>query len=381
MILMPILNSLLENNSFKKLKDYLFEVDDVISLQSSHYYKNASDELGFYTIAQHNENYRKKIGEMIEEFTTLRKETNPITILELGGGTGKFSSYMTKYLSEKGIKFEYTIVDVSTAQYSEELRKNKDLTIIESSFTEFALKNKKQFDVLLMNEALDMWAGKQEVVNEWTQEIQPYHPYWVLIDIEKRKPVKSKEAKKIDEQSEKKYTWLQVYHETESNTIREKRQQETLNKIRIPKSFEKLIQNINLFTVIQDYWSFEDQENTLRMGLYDGSIEKTIDLIQNIEKEEKERMVKTWTEEVKQGTGIRNWIKSELIPFGKVDVTYSPDQSELLDLSMELGLEIMKNTSDDIEKYDNTIFRMGEQDNEIFMLFTKKALELQFERL
>lgn len=368
------------DGSFKKLKDYLFAVDDVIALQSSYYYTTAQKELGFYTIAQHNERYRKKIAELIEEFSAIVNQETAITILELGGGTGKFSAYMTKYLLAKGIKFEYTIVDVSIAQYSEELRNTKGLKLVESSFTEFALKNNKRYDILIMNEALDMWAGKQEVVDEWTKEEQPYEPYWVLIDTEKKKLVKYKDTKKIAEQAETNYVWYQVYLDKDSELIVTDKKPETLLKTRLPGSFKSLIQQINLFAVIQDYWSFEEQENTIRMGLYDGSVEKTLKLVERIAEEDKKELTEKWTEQLKQTTGVRSWIKSTVIPLGKVDVTYSPDQSELLDLSLELGLELMKNYSEDRETYDTEVFKVGEQDNEIFTLFTPKALDLRFEK-
>ena len=173
-----------------KMKDYLFTADDVIGIQSRLYYAKAENKLQYYTIAENEEVYKNKIAELIEEFSSLYENNYTITILELGGGTGKFCFYLTNFLLEKSVSYEYTIVDISANQYSAAIKKQPKVSIIEDSFTNFATKNKKRFDILIMNEALDMWAGKQEVLNEWGDEQVPVESYWVLVDVAQGKYVK-----------------------------------------------------------------------------------------------------------------------------------------------------------------------------------------------
>ena len=362
------------------MKDNLFEADEVIELQSSYYYSKAKDDLGFYTIAQNEKNYRKKIAELLEEFSTLLPKDQKIKILELGGGTGKFCSYLTEYLVEHKIQYEYTIVDVSVKQYQEILQKNESISIIEDTFTKFASKNKKQFDILIMNEALDMWAGKQELLQEWTNEQVAVDPYWAVLDLEKLYYVKKKDARKIKQEPEIKYVWQELYYNKEQDNFTINKIPESKDKIHIPDAFRILLEQINLATIVQDYWSFSEQENPLRMGLYEDSVQKTLNKLSHITDDQKNHLKTNWETELSKTKSYHKWIESSIIPFGLVDVTYSPDQSELFDLSIELDLELVNSYAENPNRFDDTIYTVGEKENEIFMLFTKKAVDMQFKK-
>ncbi len=361
-----------------KMKDYLFTVDDVIGIQSNRYYAKAEKNLGFYTIAENEVTYKLKIAELLEDFSSLNQKDKNLTILELGGGTGKFSSYLTTYMQERSIQYEYTIVDISTNQYTNSIRKIPNLAIIEDSFTNFALKNKKRFDILIMNEALDMWAGTQELLDPWSYEKKEQEPYWLLLNLEDKEYIKKKDVQKIKSEQEENLLWQQVYYSKEKNSFVQEIEGNYLDKIHLPKGLEKLLSMINLVSIVQDYWTFQDDDNNLRMGLYEESLEKTLKSMKLLTIEQQEELKQVWNHKLNKSQTIQNWIQSTIIPFGLVDVTYSPDQSELLDLGMKLDLELVTAFAENPNTFNDKIYSVGERENEIFMLFTKKALESQF---
>ena len=94
------------------MKEFLFTAYEVIGIQSRLYYPNVEKKLEYYTIAENEESYKRKIAELIEEFSSLNQKDNTITILELGVGTGKFFMFLKNYLQEKSNHYEYTIVEI-----------------------------------------------------------------------------------------------------------------------------------------------------------------------------------------------------------------------------------------------------------------------------
>ena len=300
----------------KNFQNYLFTADEVIAFQSSYYYANAEEQLGYYTIAQNEENYKKKISELLEELLLLEEEKKKVTILELGGGTGNFARYLTTYLQKQSIQYDYTIVDISTNQYDKIKKDIPNLTIIQKSFTEFVSENKKNYDVLVMNEALDMWAGKQVLLERWHDNKLPYEVFWVVVNIEDQKLLKKKEVAKIKTETITNYLWVKVFVNIEKREIKTRYEGEYREKIEQPEALKQLIEKINLLTIIQDYWSFEDQENKLRMGLYEESVEKTLHKIPALLQKDKEELLRTWTQELEKTSERKAWIESNKIPFG-----------------------------------------------------------------
>ena len=364
----------------KNFQNYLFTADEVIAFQSSYYYANAEEQLGYYTIAQNEENYKKKISELLEELLLLEEEKKKVTILELGGGTGNFARYLTTYLQKQSIQYDYTIVDISTNQYDKIKKDIPNLTIIQKSFTEFVSENKKNYDVLVMNEALDMWAGKQVLLERWHDNKLPYEVFWVVVNIEDQKLLKKKEVAKIKTETITNYLWVKVFVNIEKREIKTRYEGEYREKIEQPEALKQLIEKINLLTIIQDYWSFEDQENKLRMGLYEESVEKTLHKIPALLQKDKEELLRTWTQELEKTSERKAWIESNKIPFGLVDVTYSPNQGEIFTLSLDLNLELVNYYAENVNTFDDRIYSVGEQENEIFMLFTPYASELRFKK-
>ena len=376
-IQVSLIESVIKNIPFKKLFDYSFTVDELIALQSKHYYAKAEENLGYYTIAQNDQNYRMKVLELLENFAGLREKGKNISILELGGGTGKFAFNVVKILEEKSISFSYTIIDVSTTQYPEFLQKSSKVQLISNSFTEFAIKNKQEFDILIMNEALDMWAGREILVQEWDDKKVPYNIHWFVVDLEKKTAIKRKDVTKLQIEDETKYSWIKVYENITEKELVPNLKENFRTKIAIPDQFKQLLQQIKLFTIVQDYWSFSEQENGVRMGLYEESVEKTLQKIKFINENEKKTLHQVWVQELDKSRGKKFWIESRVIPFGIVDVTYSPDQSQLFELGDKYDLEIVNMYTENMQQFDDKVFSVGEQENEIFILFTKYAIELQ----
>ena len=261
MIQLNVIDLAINSIPIKKLSDYSFSVDEVIAIQSKYFYAKGNETLGYYTIAQHEQIYRKKVAELIEEFVGLNEKGKNVTILELGGGTGKFALSLLENLEKRTIQCDYTIVDVSVDQYPDTLRKKPNVKILENSFTNFGLKNKSEFDILIMNEALDMWAGKESLTQLWdTNEIQ-YKPHWVLFDLEKKSILKKKDLSKIQQEDKTTYVWIEIFENVEKGKLSQIVSIEYSTKISIPESFKHLLQKINLFTIVQDYWSFPDEQN------------------------------------------------------------------------------------------------------------------------
>ena len=380
MIQLNTIDLVINSIPIKKLSDYSFSVDEVIAVQSKYFYAKTKENLGYYTLAQHEQIYRKKVAELIEEFVNLNEKGKNITILELGGGTGKFALSLLENLEERTIQCEYNIVDVSVNQYPETLRKKSNVKIIESSFTNFGLKNKSEFDILIMNEALDMWAGKESLTQLWdTNEIQ-YKPHWVLFDLEKKSILKKKDLSKIHQEDKTMYVWVEIFENVEKEKLSQTVTIEHATKISLPESFKYLLQKIKLFTLVQDYWSFPDEENPLRMGLFEESVEKTLEKISYLEKDKKQELQISWFQELKKTNEKKFWIQSSFVPLGIVDVTYSPNQSEMFDLGLEFDLEIVNMDTQNLQKGNNYGFTIGEKENEILILFTRHALELQFKK-
>ena len=91
---------------------YIYSSREVIEIQSRMYYKN-NPSLGFKTLAETDENYPIRIGELILEFTKKNSANKLINILELGPGTGRFFERLIAYLHLKNVHSQYTMVDIS----------------------------------------------------------------------------------------------------------------------------------------------------------------------------------------------------------------------------------------------------------------------------
>ena len=337
-------------NLKKKIKDYCYSSKEVIEYQSFFYYnnRNLTSELGFETLAQMETIYPLKVAQLLNDFAFYELDKDKIfKILELGGGTGKFYSILSKELQKKNWSFEYTIVDIATAKYSKNLENSPSLRIIQSSFEEFAKKNNEIFDVLILNEALDMWAGEDRVVNIWEENDVPVKPYWVLVDTKDNSLVKKKAITKIKSESIDQYYWQAIYIENEGEKVLETLNRDYQAVITIPNKLIDLLSKIELFAIIQDYWSYGNDSNTLRA----------------------------------QTKGSETvWIPSLTIPFAKVDVTYSPNQGQLLDLLTDKEWQVTTFQATNSNHFDDTIYAIADETKEILVLFSKKALEIQYNK-
>ena len=56
-------------------------------------------------------------------------------------------------------------------------------------------------------------------------------------------------------------------------------------------------------------------------------------------------------------------------------------QGEIFALSVDLDLELVNYYAENVKTFDDRIYSVGEQENEIFMLFTPYASEIRFKKM
>lgn len=340
----------------KNLNNFEFSSREVIEIQSRYYYNlhESKDFLGFETLVEQEESYSVQIFNLIRDLAYFMKKNKSLSILELGAGTGRFYKNISKLLEESGIKFTYTIVDVAKEKFRKDLKGEKNLKIINRTFNEFTKKNKENFDFLILNEALDMWAGEEKLIDKWEDNLLPFKPFWVVVD-NYGDFVQRDDVKKIKINNFNTYSWnLLFFDEINNKIINKEYVPDHRYKIMIPTLFKKLMNKIKYLTVIHDYWSFYDEDNNLRS-----------------QQREKTSQIKAKI----------TWNFANKIPFGSVDITYSPDQSELMDYIMQTNLQLSNLSFINKNKFDDSIYYVGKENSEIFLLYTEEAVKLQYNKI
>jgi len=384
-----VINIIYQRENFQylkpdQIKKYLFSSREVIEIQSRLYY-NINPNLGFKTLADTDEKYPIKIAELILEFTKQNPENRLIRILELGPGTGRFFERLVKYLQSKKMKIHYTMVDITTKKHLIQLKSiYGNLSIIEKSFFEFANSNNNSFDIIIANEALDMWAGDNQLFfeNNFKKSISIG---WILHNLAKNTLLSQKETKKININTQRHdFMWEKIYliYENNKSSISFSLLTEGQEKIAIPKELGKLLSNLEIFAIFQDYWSYGDS-NPLRAGFSKKLLEEFSSvLIKYSSALGVPGLANTLKEQLSKKSNEFNqekyWLETQLIPFGSVDVTYTPDQFEFMKMNENLGFTLSKF---DIVTYrdDNDFESLNvlDSDKEIFLLITQKALKMQ----
>ena len=252
-------------NGVKNLKKFFFSSREVIEIQSSFYYakKHEKDSLGFSTQAETYEDYASQVYKFIHILYSFNMQEK-LEIVELGGGTGKFCQDLTRILDNKALPYTYTLVDVSLAKY-EKLRKKKNIKFSKKSFEEFSKKNKKKYDILIMKEAVDMWAGEELLLERWDNVKLPFTAFWVVVDKENNMIMPKKAVLKVKDDEIDSYTWkLLFFDQNTKNFVHPSEIGDYKYKIRLPDSFFLLLKKIDLFSVVHDYWVFESDPNPIR---------------------------------------------------------------------------------------------------------------------
>jgi hypothetical protein len=192
-----------------------------------------------------------------------------------------------------------------------------------------------------------MWAGDEILLN-WDEEELPIIPLWVVVKKEDNVLITKKHVqKKIKFDDIDDYEWKLIFIDKKRfKIVNSSELGEYRYKIRIPKLFLLLLNKIKLFSVIHDYWSFSMDSNPLRVQQI---------VVKN--KDEKEY----------------SWVSSDTIPFGRVDVTYSPDQSEFVEQVMKTDLQLSNLVIENRSKFDNSVYYVAKENKETFLLYTPKV--------
>lgn len=350
----------------KNLHKHSYTTKEVIEVQSKLYYSHAPS-LGFRTLAQENTRYASQIAQLVFEFHKLAGDDRELSFVELGPGTGVFFERVTAKLTSQGISHSYKMVDVASnvkKRFKPLLDNHSHLRVEESSFDSYALNTKDRPDILIMNEALDMWAGPDFVLDEWGDEQLSSKPFWVLRDQRNDSLVrKGKEPREISGH----HFWEQWFYNPDSSTPLTHQVAEGQPKLGIPESLGRLLSRTRLFTVVQDYWSYGYEANPLRMGLTKATLRSVVSQLSEYYPAQH-----TPSEVSEDG----EWIPSQVIPYGSVDVTHSPDQDSFVNLVEQLGLQATTiQTKMTGPGTDPLAAPQQEKTGEILLVYGKEALE------
>ena len=315
------------------IQKFYFSTREVIEIQSSIYYK-ITDNLGFNSLANTIKEYADACYNLISRILAIANQKK-VEILELGPGTLFFANNFLELIRNSGLEVQYTVVDVN--DQLEPSCQKLGINFINSSFHQFAITNKKRFDFLFMNQALDMWAGENYVYSSNTNN--KYKVFWKLFDTESKRFISEQELQKYYLNEFNGLFWIKFYQASKRVISSLHHQQYGLEKILLPYSFFGLIQKIRLGGFIQDYWNI-DKETSLRTGL---SATDCSSLLTKFPLNKQSDTIERYLNIIKknssllsivkfQNISLMNWFTSNIIPFGTRDVTYSPEISRVVSL-------------------------------------------------
>ena len=357
-----------------------FTTREVIEIQSLFYYQ-INEDLGFNSLANTVIEYPYSVYNLFDRILSIYNK-RAVNIIELGPGTLFFAKELLHLLRNNDYKVNYTIVDINKSL--EHKCNDLGVNFINSSFEKFSRSNNHQFDFILMNQALDMWAG----VNSIVYKNKNYAINWKLYNFETNNFLTLQDIYDFAfKQDNNNLFWIKYYKTSKKGISSLKFFPQGQELINLPYSFYHLLQKVRFGGIIQDYWNF-DKNVSLRAGLssVDCShllsifpMNKQREIIQNnhlaiVSQNKLLNVVKY------QNIEILNWFNSNIIPFGKIDVTYSPQIFRIASLIEKLGFNFevltIKNlvaklfSSDKAKNIDENQY--GSEKN--IILFEKKYL-------
>ncbi len=334
----------------KHKNNHIFTTRELIEIQSTAYYYQHPD-LGFATIANSYPEYAQAIGNIFArmwkklcQFKNERK-TSKMILVELGPGTGIFAEKIVDVLMNQDISFSYHLVDVN--ERISEVAERIDATFHHETFERFARKWKKKIDFLVANQALDMWPGKNFILGKNSTKkvgwklLQPETMNFItkddLMDAHLSWKKNSRSLFWIKHLQVGKKKWKKISPKKKDSFLEE--------HVKLPMMLTKLLREIRLGGIIQDYWTF-GEPNPLAAGL----TKVDCRLIQEtfasdpwtplyryyetiLEHNEKNRNKRLYTKKqaIKDDLPSITWFPAPIIPFGSVDVTHAPNMEELID--------------------------------------------------
>ena len=337
----------------KKSNKNLISTRELIEIQSSVYYRRHFD-LGFDTIANTYPEYAQAIGQLLARLWTEFNKKNKsrdgkkVHIIELGPGTGAFARTLASTLDTLNISYQYHLVDVNSRMA--DVASEMEATFHQTTFDHFARTWKGTVDFLIANQALDMWAGDNVILDENVNRARLIK--WKLFNCEKNKYLGKKDVINALSGELETNSLFWIKH-VESGVNSWRKITPNFGKsifdeyIKLPRMLTVLLKKVRLGGVFQDYWSFETP-NPLSAGM----TRSTCQLVQNafprdpwiplyqhyasiLTQEEQFRdkinLMIHGDQHKKDSLESIAWMPTPIIPFGQVDVTYAPNIQELLD--------------------------------------------------
>lgn len=336
-------------------KHQLFTTRELIEFQSIYYYP-AQPNLGFDSIANTHPEYAEVVAELLLRYWRVyqkavgEKADKIVEIVELGPGTGFFTSILVEKLREAGLTYHYTVVDLNhrVAEFSEML----GLDFVLSSFEAFALQRTDPIDFLISNQTLDMWAGEHFIVGS----DESFKVRWLLRDPIHDLTYSSKvfsNRRSIPEGAHRWY-WEKIWVDEQDGTVTQppaSQEAYANSHISTPSGLIKLFQLTRVGGFIQDYWSCPDEPNPLRAGFHLTDCQEALSLYPNTpvlsyfteainrseQARQKQLLIGGIEVSSKELEPLAIWFDSPCIPFGRVDVTYSPNLDEVVAVIADKG--------------------------------------------
>ena len=371
----------------------LFTSREVIEIQSKLYYPK-NDNLGFFTIANSLNEYVEAVTYYIaslKETYTKRHLKTPeyLKIIELGPGTGAFAKKCIQLLDQLNIAVDYSFVDLNPKLF--DTAEKLGIKFYQQSFEFFAKNFNQKYDVLICNEALDMWPGQHLLLKNRNAS---YQVAWQLKNFDTDHiytKTNLNDTLHIDGSYWEKHC-LTMNNEQIVPITKDLYTESVL----LPRALRHLVSLSRIGGIIQDYWSFEE-ENPLRIGFTQK------DCLEFIHKYSSKKHLLTYVNFFKkmlttQSSGelfdeidenekillstiptmkfMKYWFESPLIPYGSVDITYSPNAIELRETLSKLQYKVEMVPLDEMIKRFITV-----ESSELYDVAVENESVLLFERI
>jgi hypothetical protein len=318
---------------------FLFSTNQVISIQSKFYYPKQTN-LGFTTLANSSSEYAEAVFNYIYQILSI-KQKQEVDILELGPGTLFFAKIIINLFAKTKFKVNYTCVDINPNLVS--VCNELGINLIISSFDNFSRLNKKNYDFLILNQALDMWAGNN--ICAFNNQVK-HSIKWRLYDVKSNKFISKTQLQTYLTVKNEKYLFWIKYYKSQYNIYSSLNHNKALQEqIFLPYSLFILIQKVKLGGIFQDYWNIDN--SGLRIGLTGDQCYELEKLFENnkqidlVKKSRSEIRINTNLLSItkKEPSELINWFSFNIIPFGSCDITYSPEISRVISLLDKSGFK------------------------------------------
>jgi hypothetical protein len=322
-------------------KDFYFSTRELIEIQSKFYYRYQAN-LGFFTVANTLKQYAEAVAMFFLKLSRTHNKKSysarkDIKILELGPGTCFFAKNCIEQLEKYNRDIDYTVVDVNTNL--EGITRELGLKFYNESFEDFARRKTGTYDFLICNEALDMWAGPHYIfpVPDRRMNVR-----WQVHDLTNKFYLAKKQL--LNDLVYDDIYWEKIVPESYQLYLTDSDYILPAEKIFLPPMLKNILKKIKIGGIFHDYWS-EEEYTSLRAGLVEKDYSKISKRYSSVLKNENHSVnhrssvpLFNYSYQTLLNEKLSNfdkstfnlWQNADIIPFGTVDVTYTPNIHELI---------------------------------------------------